>query len=96
MVRTLSLTRRPKDKYARIFLIGGFPGKVTKGGMPTSFYKENCLKMNNQDKISKVCDWIDHNIGRYIGWNEWGSLRVIDPDKLKQDLLKVFNNYEQD
>ena len=39
-----------------------------------------------EKEFDYICDWIDHNIGRYIGWNEWGSLRVIDPDRLKEAL----------
>ena len=46
------------------------------------------------DELDYICDWIDHNIGRYIGWNEWGSLRVIDSDCLKNDLIKALENYE--
>lgn len=60
----------------------------TKDGMQTSFYKENYLKMTEKE-IDFVCDWIDHHITRYIGWNEWGSLRVIDPDRLKEVLKKA-------
>ena len=56
--------------------------------MQTSFYKENYLKMTEKE-IDFVCDWIDHHITRYIGWNEWGSLRVIDPDRLKEVLKKA-------
>lgn len=39
-----------------------------------------------EKEIDFVCDWIDKNIGRYIGWNEWGSLRVVDSDRLKEVL----------
>ena len=46
------------------------------------------MKMTEKE-IDFVCDWIDHHITRYIGWNEWGSLRVIDPDRLKEALKKT-------
>lgn len=42
-----------------------------------------------EKEIDFVCDWIDHHIGQYIGWNEWGSLRVIAPDWLKEALKKA-------
>lgn len=35
-------------------------------------------------ELDKICDWIDHHIARYIGWNEWGSLRIIDTERFKE------------
>lgn len=40
-------------------------------------------------ELDKICDWIDHHIARYIGWNEWGSLRIIDTERFKEALKKV-------
>jgi hypothetical protein len=41
-------------------------------------------------EIDALCEWIDQNIGQYIGWNEWGSLRVVNPDRLKSVLKDKF------
>lgn len=60
----------------------------TKDGMQTSFCKENYLKMTEKE-IDFVCDWIGHHITWYIGWNEWGSLRVTASDRLKEALKKT-------
>lgn len=42
-------------------------------------------------ELDKICDWIDHHITRYIGWNEWGSLRIINDKKFKEDLKKAIS-----
>ena len=47
------------------------------------------LIMTNAE-IDALCEWIDQNIGQYIGWNEWGSLRVVNPDRLKSVLKDKF------
>ena len=80
-----------KDRYARISLIGGLVASPTKGGMRISFYKGNCLKMTNEE-LDKICDWIDHHITQYIGWNEWGSLRIIDDERFKDALRKAISS----
>lgn len=49
--------------------------------------------MNKEELVNFLCDWIDGNIGRYIGWNEWGSQRVVDPDRLKEELNKILKDY---
>lgn len=49
--------------------------------------------MNNEE-INKICDWVDKNITRYIGWNEWGSLRIVNPDNFKRDLKSIFEEKE--
>ena len=41
-------------------------------------------------EIDALCEWIDQKIGQYIGWNEWGSLRVVDSDRLKSVLKDKF------
>ena len=94
MERRLSLTLPKKGRYVRISLIGGLAERVMKDGMQTSFYKENYLKMTNEE-LDKICDWIDHHITRYIGWNEWGSLRIIDDEKFKEDLKNAISKQQQ-
>ena len=42
-----------------------------------------------EKEIDFICDWIDNHIGQYIGWNEWGSIRVINHDRLKEALKKA-------
>lgn len=43
-------------------------------------------------EIDALCEWIDQNIGQYIGWDEWGSLRVVNPDRLKSVLKDIEDN----
>lgn len=43
-------------------------------------------------ELDEICDWIDHHITQYIGWNEWGSLRIIDDERFKDDLKKAVGN----
>ena len=43
-------------------------------------------------ELDEICDWIDHHITQYIGWNEWGSLRIIDDERFKADLKKAVGN----
>lgn len=42
-------------------------------------------------ELDKLCEWIDHHITQYIGWNEWGSLRIIDDERFKDDLKKAIS-----
>ena len=62
-------------------------------GLTLLTIKENYLKMNNEE-INKICDWMDKNITRYIGWNEWGSLRIVNPNNFKRDLKSIFEEKE--
>ena len=45
-------------------------------------------------ELDKIYDWIDHHITRYIGWNEWGSLRIINDERFKADLKQAVGNEE--
>ena len=82
-----------KGRYAKTSSIGGLVENPTKNGMQTNFYKENYLKMTNNE-INKLCDWIDKNIYKHVGCNEWGCLRVVNPDNLKGDLMSLFEEKE--
>ena len=57
--------------------------------------KVNYLTMTN-DEFDYICEWIDKNIGGYIGWNEWGSLRVINPDSFKKALINALKEKHYD
>lgn len=46
-------------------------------------------------ELDKICDWIDHHITQYIGWNEWGSLRIIDDERFKEALKDAISKQQQ-
>lgn len=42
-------------------------------------------------ELDEICNWIDHNITQYIGWNEWGSLRIINNERFKEALKNAIS-----
>ena len=46
-------------------------------------------------EIDALCEWIDRNIQHYLGYNSFGSLRVVNPDRLKKELNSRFGELHE-
>ena len=47
------------------------------------------------EEIDRLCEWIDRNIQNYLGYNSFGSLRVVNPDRLKKELNSRFGELHE-